>query len=210
MTLALALLAGCKSKEDAAIDTAKKQAAATGQAQQVVSVDKNGNTTTVTVQPPAPGQTAQAVTTTVTPAAGAPANTTPWPAPAVAPGQPAIAGQNGGAAQPVAAAACGRAGGAPVIRPADVNIPAGTNLTDPHQSAHQREDEPRRATASMARSSSRSSATTTAWCFRRERRWQGSLRLAQARTLQGRIDSGTAADFADAERHISTASTRAI
>jgi hypothetical protein len=131
LALAIALVAGCKSKEDAAIDAAKKQAVATGQAQQVVTVDKNGNTTTVTVQPPAPGQTAQATTTTVTPAAGTAANT---PASgseaAVAPGQPAIAGQNGGAepataTQPPAA----MAGGAPVIQPADVNVPAGTNLT---------------------------------------------------------------------------------
>jgi hypothetical protein len=130
MALAVALLAGCKSKEDAAIDAAKKQAAATGQAQQVVSVDKNGNTTTVTVQPPAPGQTAQAVTTTVTPAAGVPANNESS-APAVAPGQPAIAGQNGGASQPGGAAPppVATPGGAPVIQPADVNVPAGTNLT---------------------------------------------------------------------------------
>ncbi len=35
MALAVALLAGCQSKQDAAIETAKKQAAATGQAQQV-------------------------------------------------------------------------------------------------------------------------------------------------------------------------------
>jgi hypothetical protein len=137
MALALTLLAGCKSKEDAAIDAAKKQAAATGQAQQVVSVDKNGTTTTVTIQPPAPGQTAGAITTTVTPAAGGPpANTSavasePAAAPgqpAVAPGQPAIAGQNGAAAQPVAPVP----GGPPVVqpaRPAEVSIAAGTNLT---------------------------------------------------------------------------------
>ena len=99
--LALAVvMAGCASKQDQAVDAAKKQAAATGQAQQVVSIDKNGNTTTTTVQPPAPGQTAQAVTTTVTPGAGAPASS---PAAAVA-------------------------GGPPVIRPADVNIPAGSQL----------------------------------------------------------------------------------
>ncbi|MDW5267632.1 MULTISPECIES: hypothetical protein [Acidobacteriaceae] len=130
MALAVALLAGCKSKEDAAIDAAKKQAAATGQAQQVVSIDKSGNTTTVTVQPPAPGQTAQATTTTVTPAAGTPANTAAS-APAVTPGQPAIAGQNGGAAEPAATAPppVATPGGAPVIQPADVNVPAGTNLT---------------------------------------------------------------------------------
>ena len=60
MMLAFVMLTGCKSKDDAAIDKAKQQAAATGQAQQVVSTDKNGNVTTTTVQPPTPGQTAQA------------------------------------------------------------------------------------------------------------------------------------------------------
>jgi hypothetical protein len=96
-------IVGCQSKQDAALETAKKQAAATGQAQQVVSVDKNGNTTTTTVQPPVAGQTTQAITTTVTPAA--------------APGTQASAAPAG--AVP---------GGAPVIRPADVHIPAGTGL----------------------------------------------------------------------------------
>jgi hypothetical protein len=130
LTLAVALLAGCRSKEDAAIDAAKKQAAATGQAQQVVTVDKNGNTTTVTVQPPAAGQSAGAVTTTVTPAANAaPADASS--AAAVAPGQPAIAGQNGSAAAPAAATQAPSTptpGSAPVIQPADINVPAGTNL----------------------------------------------------------------------------------
>ncbi|HTC75133.1 MAG TPA: hypothetical protein VK684_06130 [Edaphobacter sp.] len=124
MMLALVMLAGCKSKEDAAIDTAKKQAAATGQAQQVVSTDKNGNVTTTTVQPPVPGQTAQAVTTTVAPAAGVAPNT-PATAP-VATGQPVTAGQPDASGQPVPAPA---AGAAPIVRPADVNIAAGTNLT---------------------------------------------------------------------------------
>jgi hypothetical protein len=101
------MLAGCASKEDQAIDAAKKQAAATGQAQQVVSIDKAGNTTTTTVQPPAAGQTAQAVTTVVTPAAG---------------GQAAAGGAP--AQTPVMAVA----GGPPVIRVADVNIPAGSTL----------------------------------------------------------------------------------
>jgi hypothetical protein len=121
MMLALVMLAGCKSKEDAAIEKAKQQAAATGQAQQVVSTDKNGNVTTTTVQPPVPGQTAQAVTTTVTPAAAPTAGQ-----PAVAPGQPAVAGgQPNGAAQPVQEAT---PGGNPVVHPADVNVPAGTTL----------------------------------------------------------------------------------
>ena|ERR1700733_4454016 len=141
MTLALVMLAGCKSNQDAAVDTAKKQAAATGQAQQVVSTDKNGNVTTTTVQPPAPGQTAQAVTTTVTPGAGvAPNSSAPAPGvatntPATAPGdtgqvdssgQPIAGGPANGSGQPMGAPA---PGGAPIVRPADVSIPAGTDLT---------------------------------------------------------------------------------
>jgi hypothetical protein len=113
MTLAVLLMAGCKSKQEAALDQAKQQAAATGQAQQVVSVDKDGNTTTAIVQPPTPGQTAQQVTTTTTPAQ---------------PGmQPAA---ESGVAGSSAQAAPGQAvrGGPPVVRPADVNIPAGTTL----------------------------------------------------------------------------------
>jgi hypothetical protein len=126
MTFALAMLAGCKSKQDEAIDTAKKQAAATGQAQQVVSTDKNGNVTTTTVQPPAPGQTTQAVTTTVTPPSGVAPNT---PATASgATGQPVAAGQVDSSGQPVGSPAPAP-GAAPIVRPADVNIAAGTDLT---------------------------------------------------------------------------------
>jgi hypothetical protein len=124
MMLTLVMLAGCKSKQDAAIDKAKQQAAATGQAQQVVSTDGNGNVSTTTVQPPAPGQTTQAVTTTVTPAASVAAST-----PATAPGatgQPVTAGQTDASGQPVAAPAPNEA---PIVRPADINIAAGTNLT---------------------------------------------------------------------------------
>jgi hypothetical protein len=117
-TLAMMLLAGCQSKQDAAIDAAKKQAAATGQAQQDVSTDKNGTVTTTTVQPPSPGQTSQATTTTVTPGPGVAPN-----APA-APGQPAMAGPANAPGQPAPPPP-----GEPTIRPADVNIPAGTNLT---------------------------------------------------------------------------------
>src|SRR5580704_14819177 len=124
MGLSIVMLTGCQSKQNAAIDVAKKQAAATGQAQQVVSTDKNGNVTTTTVQPPAPGQTAQAVTTTVTPAAGVAANT-PATAPVVT-GQPVTPGQTDASGQPVQAPA---PGAAPIVQPADVNIAAGTNLT---------------------------------------------------------------------------------
>jgi hypothetical protein len=113
MAFAVILLCGCESKQSAAIDQAKKQAAATGQPQQVISIDKNGNTTTTTVQPPLPGQTAQSITTTVTPGAGAPAS------------NPAVAG---GPTTNAPAPNVPVPGGNPVIRPADVNVPAGTSL----------------------------------------------------------------------------------
>jgi len=83
LTLALA---GCTSKQDAALQKAEQQANATGQPQQIVSTDKNGNTTTTTVQPLQPGQTTPAITTTVTPATVLPANTPATvPAPAGTP-----------------------------------------------------------------------------------------------------------------------------
>jgi hypothetical protein len=132
MMLALVMLAGCKSKQDAAIETAKKQAAATGQPQQVVSTDSNGNVTTTTVQPPVQGQPTQAVTTATTPAAGVAANTPatapggPTDAGQAATGQAMTAGQMDASGQPVAVPA---PGAAPIVRPADVNVAAGTNLT---------------------------------------------------------------------------------
>jgi hypothetical protein len=99
LLLVTVMLAGCQSKQNQALDQAKKQAAATGQAQQVVSVDKNGTTTTTIVQPPAAGQSNEVITTTATPpAAGAPI--------------PALSG-------PVVSA---------VPQPVSVNIPAGTTL----------------------------------------------------------------------------------
>ena len=103
LVLVAAILSGCKSKGEQALDQAKRQAATTGQAQQVVSVDKNGNTTTTMVQPPAAGQTNEVITTTVTvPAAGAPV--------------PAPSG-------PVVSALT-----QPPPAPVNVSIPAGTTL----------------------------------------------------------------------------------
>lgn len=68
VALALSVaLAGCESKMDKAIDQAKKQAATSGQPQQVVAVDRTGTTTTTVVQPPAKGQTTEAMSTTTTP-----------------------------------------------------------------------------------------------------------------------------------------------
>jgi hypothetical protein len=71
MLLVAALLIGCKSKQEQALDQAEKQAAASGQPQQVVTVDKTGTTTTTVVQPPAAGQKNEVVTTTsIPPVAG--------------------------------------------------------------------------------------------------------------------------------------------
>ncbi len=67
LLFAALIFSGCSSKQEQALDQARKQAAATGQAQQVVSVDKNGTTTTTVIEPPTAGQNNQATTTTVTP-----------------------------------------------------------------------------------------------------------------------------------------------
>ncbi len=68
-----ACLYGCASKQEKALQQAEKQAAATGQPQQIVTVDKGGNTTTTLVQPPAAGQKQPTVfTTTAPPPSGAP------------------------------------------------------------------------------------------------------------------------------------------
>ena len=80
LLLVVVTFAGCQSKQEQALDQAKMQAAATGLAQQVVSVDKNGNTTTTIVQPPAAGQKDVAITTVTTP----PAVGAPVPAPSKA------------------------------------------------------------------------------------------------------------------------------
>lgn len=105
LALALAIaLSGCASKQDKAIELAKKEAAKTGQPQQVVSVDKDGTTTTTIVQPPAPGQTAQATTTTTAP----PPNGVPAPPPS----------------DPKVSSALPPAPPAPV----NLTIPAGTSL----------------------------------------------------------------------------------
>jgi len=100
---------GCASKQEKALQQAKQQAVATGQPQQVVSVDKDGVTTTSVVQPPAAGQKQPTVvTTSAPPAAGAPKPT---------PSGPVVSALSQAPSAPTAAA-----------QPAEVNIPAGTSL----------------------------------------------------------------------------------
>jgi hypothetical protein len=112
MTLAVALafsaslLSGCASKQEKALEQAKQQAAKTGQAQQVVTVDKTGTTTTMVVQPPKAGQPSEVTTTTVTlPANGMSAPTPSGPTVSAVPPPP------------------------PPPAPVNVTIPAGTALT---------------------------------------------------------------------------------
>jgi hypothetical protein len=104
LVLVAVMLSGCESKQERALDQAKKLAATTGQAQQVVSVDKKGNMTTTVVQPPVSGQMNEAMTTTVTaPAAGTPLPVASGPTVSAVPPPPPV--------------------------PVDVTIPAGTPLT---------------------------------------------------------------------------------
>jgi hypothetical protein len=91
LVLVASILSGCSSKQEKALDQAKKLAATTGQAQQVVSVDKKGTTTTTVVEPPAKGQTSEAITTTVTPpATGAPVPAVSEPVVSAVPQPPPI------------------------------------------------------------------------------------------------------------------------
>jgi hypothetical protein len=121
LALAAALLTvamtGCKSKQDAAIEQAKKQAASTGQAQQIVTTDKDGNTVTTTVQPPQTGQNGQVVTTTVTPKATTAANGAEGGA---QPGSQPTGGQAAATPQPATPQ--------PPPPPPSVNVAAGTSL----------------------------------------------------------------------------------
>jgi len=115
MVLLASGLNGCKSKQDAAIEKAKQDAAKTGQPQQVVSTDKDGNTVTTVVQPPEPGQKDEVVTTTVT------------PKPATAPSSSAATASTGGPDNS-APAATSQAAPAPPPPPPPVDVPAGTSL----------------------------------------------------------------------------------
>ncbi len=65
--IALALLAGCASKEKKALDRAESQATATHIPQQVQYIDGDGNTVTKTVNPPAAPNEKPAVSTLIMP-----------------------------------------------------------------------------------------------------------------------------------------------
>jgi len=72
-------LTGCKSDYDRAVEKAKADAVATGQAQQVISVDKAGQTTVTLVQPPSSAGQQPVVNTSTAPAGTAmPAGQPDW------------------------------------------------------------------------------------------------------------------------------------
>jgi hypothetical protein len=147
--LTLALVTGCESADQKALDQAKSQAATTHMPQQVQYVDGNGQTVTTTVQPPATQGAAEQVATTVTP----PAPGQPKPAktaPVVTPlGQAAAMQQSAAYNGPTNGTAYANNGapvndanntapgygqpapnGQPAGQPAEVNlsIPAGTEI----------------------------------------------------------------------------------
>jgi outer membrane murein-binding lipoprotein Lpp len=120
--LTLALVAGCASKVDRAIDQAKSQATSTNAAQQVQYVDSDGNTITKTVQPPAAQGQQPAVSTLISP---------PPPGPKPHSTDPVITPLAGGAQGAPLAAPTGQAAATPAPGQApavSVQVPAGTEL----------------------------------------------------------------------------------
>jgi hypothetical protein len=137
--IALALVVGCKSDQQKALDQAKAQAASTQTPQQIQYVDKNGDTVTTTVQPPAAGQPQQVATTITPPAPGPkPRETRPVVTPlGAAPGAsagpaPNQAAYDAGTQQPASGPTPAPANGAPTQPgtppPYNLTVPAGTEL----------------------------------------------------------------------------------
>ena len=150
-------LAGCKSEYDKQVEQAKAQAASTGQAQEVVSVDKDGKTTVTIVQPGGTTGAQPVVSTTTAPAGAsaigagqpdysggirpAPGNTVTFAGPKISAGGasgPVAAGPAPLDANATTPGTTAGAGGAPLATadggaavafvPTDVTIPAGTGL----------------------------------------------------------------------------------
>jgi hypothetical protein len=125
---------GCRSSQDKAneqaVAQAKQQAAAMGTAQQVVSTDKDGNTITTVVQPPVPGQTTQQVTVTKTSRSTSNSKMAPAPVTPVGPAPSTTSGPVGSntASSNYDSTQNQVPPGAPLIKPVDVNVPAGTTL----------------------------------------------------------------------------------
>jgi outer membrane murein-binding lipoprotein Lpp len=118
--LTLAVLAGCSSKVNTAVDQAKSQATTTNTPQQVQYVDSDGNTITKTVQPPVAQGQQPAVSTLTTP---------PPPGPKPHSTDPVITPLGSGAQGGPPMTANGQAATtSPSGQHVSVNLPAGTEL----------------------------------------------------------------------------------
>jgi len=129
--MALIFLAGCRNKEQQALETAKAQAASTNTTQQIQYIDKNGDTVTTTVQPPAAGQPQQVATIITPPAPGpAPHKTDPVITPLDANGQPVAATSAPAAtgSQAATGAPAQAMTPAPAAAPLSLTVPSGTEL----------------------------------------------------------------------------------
>ncbi len=143
--LGAALLTGCKSDADKALEQAKTQAASSSTAQQIQYVDGNGDTVTTVVQPPAAGQAQQISTTTAPPAPGPKPHATKPVVTAVGAGTPAampaatnavppsggpLSSDGSAGAVPAAGLASAPTAAQPATPPAPVSltVPAGTSL----------------------------------------------------------------------------------
>ncbi|MGA7157659.1 MAG: hypothetical protein WBY53_12465 [Acidobacteriaceae bacterium] len=128
--LTLALLAGCQSKEQKALNQAKTQATSTNIPQQVQYVNDKGHTVTKTVEPPAAKGQQPAVSTLITPPPPGPKphSTEPVVTPLSSAAQDAPPENANG--QPASAASTTAAGTAPSgPAPAvSLRVPAGTEL----------------------------------------------------------------------------------
>ena len=131
--ITLALLTGCASKVNRAVDQAKSQAISTNTPQQVQYVDSDGNTITKTVEPPAAQGQQPAVSTLTTPPPPGPKppSTDPviTPLSSAAQGAPMQGPMQGPDGQPVAGAVPPSQPSQPGQPPSvSIQVPAGTEL----------------------------------------------------------------------------------
>jgi len=129
--MSIAVLAGCKTAQQKALEQAQSQAATTNAPQQVQYVDNNGNTVTTIVQPPNSGQP-PFTTTTTQPAPGThPAAT----APVISPANEAVLSAQQAAQYPASTTesnSASAAASAPAHQtpapPLQLTVPAGTEI----------------------------------------------------------------------------------
>lgn len=118
--LLLALLTGCKGKDQTALDQAKSQAVTTNTPQQVQFIDAKGNTVTETVQPPTTAGGQPLVTVNTAP---------PAPGPVPAETNPVITPLGANALPANGTATAAPQTNSPAPAPVSFTVPAGTDLS---------------------------------------------------------------------------------